>query len=503
MRRLMTWLGKLNGWRRNLFLFAVGAAGLFLFAPFDGWPLLFILIPLFWRMLDTAPTMRRAMWDAFFFGYGFFMAGTYWIALSLTVDADRFAWLIPFSLFGLSAVFALYFVLLGWLYHRLKTPSHTRNLFLFSALWVSVEYLRSIGMFGFPWNLIGYALVPIPVFLQSAAIWGIFGMSLLAMLFALSWLPLLLAPDKRYRRCLAIGAILLAATLYANKGGMPDQGEPLRIRIVQPNIEQRMKWQGDLVNSIMGTLAMFTEMKTEAPPPDIVVWPETAVPFTLSPQSDWLPYVAKWLPPEALLVTGVVIEEGGGYMNGLIAMNGKGEVIQHYAKRQLVPFGEFIPLRSVLPLEKIAPGPADFMRGTKKDAVTIPGYPSFQPMICYESAFPWFAASDGARPRWLLTITNDAWFGNSPGPYQHFAMSRVRAAEQGLPVIRAANTGISAVIDANGGVVKSLALGKQGLLDASLPNSYPPTLYAKHGGIIWIGMVLTIYLLVLLYRRAT
>lgn len=457
-------------------------------------------------MLDSAPSTRRAVWDAFLFGYGYFMAGTYWIAISLTVDADKFAWLIPFSLFGLSACFALYFALLGWLYARTKTRSVTANAFLFAALWVIIEYLRSLGIFGFPWNLIGYSIVSIDLLLQAASVVGIFGLSILVMLFVMGVVPMLQGASKRYARRFQLAVILCVLLLLGNAMWI-GEGDNLaareRIRIVQPNIEQSMKWEEGQSATIMRTLGALTRIESDAPPPSIIVWPETAVPFVLQASSDWVSHVASWVPDKAILITGAVTLDSTGYGNGLAVITPEASIEARYNKRQLVPFGEFIPLRDVLPIDKIAPGPADFIRGNIQGPIIPSTHAPFQAMICYESAFPWLAGTDSKRPDWLLTITNDAWFGQSAGPHQHFAMSRVRAVEQGLPVVRAANTGISAVIDARGRVIKSLQLGEQGIIDAALPSKHAPTFYAQWGEWPSILVLLTICLLVWAYRKAT
>lgn len=457
-------------------------------------------------MLDSAATMRRAMWDAFLFGYGYFMAGTYWIAISLTVDADKFAWLIPFSLFGLSACFALYFVLLGWLYARIKTSSVTANTYLFAVLWVSIEYLRSVGIFGFPWNLIGYSITSMDFLLQAASVVGIFGLSTCVMVFVMGLLPMMHGASKRYATRFHITTILIMMLLLSHTMLATEDNNKVareRIRIVQPNIEQSMKWEEGQSATIMRTLGALTRIESEAPPPSIIIWPETAVPFVLQANSDWVPHVASWLQNKSVLITGAVTLDSTGYGNGLAVITPQASVEARYNKRQLVPFGEFIPLRSVLPLDRIAPGPADFIRGNMQGPVAPSTHASFQAMICYESAFPWLAHTALERPDWLLTITNDAWFGQSAGPYQHFAMSRVRAVEQGLPVIRAANTGISAVIDARGRVIKSLRLGEQGIIDAALPPKAPPTIYAQWGEWPNILVLLTICLLVWVYRKTT
>jgi apolipoprotein N-acyltransferase len=497
---------ELMGWQRNLALFILGASCLFLFAPFDIWPLSLFVIPLFFAMLDAACRARRAAWDGFWFGYGYFMAGTYWIAISLTVDADQFAWLIPFSLLGLSAVFAIYFVLLGWGYHRLKTQNPVANPFLFSALWVLVEYLRSIGTLGFPWNLVGYSMVDVFPVLQLASLTGVFGLSLLVMLVAMSLVPLMNGNSRCYKqRWIALLLVSVIAVMgcaqYQSSRAALAEDKPIRVRLVQPNIAQHMKWDHAQVEFILNTLAGLTRVKSDSPPPDVIIWPESAVPFLLQEDSVWPERVAQWLPPHAVLLTGVVSEYQASFSNSLIALDVSGEIHARYNKRQLVPFGEFVPLRDILPIQRIVPGSADFSRGASAVAVSVAGIPDFMPMICYESAFPWHAASNTSRPRWLLTITNDAWFGRSPGPYQHMVMSRVRAVEQGLPVIRVANTGISAVIDARGSIVQSLGLGRQGVLDAALPAAHSTTLYARYGEWINLSLLLTILLLVLAYRK--
>lgn len=506
--RSLTRAAALKGWRRSLLLFISGSLGVFLFSPFDLWPLLFLLLPMFFNVLDAAYSARRAAWDGFFFGYGFFMAGTYWIAISLTVEADKFAWLIPFSVFGLSACFALYFVLLSWSYHKLKTKALVANIFLFAALWVCVEYLRSIGIFGFPWNLIGYSVVPIPFLLRYASIAGIFGLSLLVMVMVMGALPWLQGRcSQRYKRLYILSlltgiAALLGYSSYDDTRIVTGE-RPLRIRIVQPNIPQSMKWEPGQVQTVLRTLGGYTQIPSKAPLPDIVVWPETAVPFTLREYSEWPERVGAWLPEHALLVTGVVTDTVQGYSNALVVIDHKGVIKGRYDKRQLVPFGEFVPLRHFLPIDKITAGAEDFIRGKEASPITVQRDSRFLPLICYESAFPWLASAEGEYPGWLLVVTNDAWFGNSPGPYQHFTMSRVRAVEQGVPVVRSANTGISAMIDANGQVIKKISLNKQGVIDVSLAKPKSHTIYIHVGERLNGVLLLIIFLLVFRYAWAT
>lgn len=487
-------------------LFFTGAACVFLFAPFNLFPLLFLCIPAFFLILDAAPNARRAAWDGFFFGYGYFMAGTYWIAISLTVDAERFGWMIPLSVFGLSAVFAVYFLLFGYAYHRLKGTGFLSRLLMFCVLWVAIEYLRSIGIFGFPWNLLGYSLVPLVPLLQSASAVGAYGLSLLALLFSLAWVPYVRpeAGIRARRFTLVAKAALLLSLSYGiwHANVMAESGENPKLRVVQANIAQQMKWDASALSRILYTHRSLSQYESDAGVPDIVVWPETAIPMLLRDDSEWPPSVGAFLPQGATLVSGVVREKGERIYNAVIVMDAQGHIRGEYYKRQLVPFGEFVPFRSVLPLDRIAPGPRDFSPG-EKPVLQIEGMAAFQPLVCYESIFPWLAHTHSPRPRWLLTITNDGWFGTSPGPYQHLAMGRVRAVEQGLPLVRAANTGISAVIDSHGRIIRSLGLNEQGVIDMALPPALPKTLYSKVGEALVITILLTMFLLALRYRNST
>jgi apolipoprotein N-acyltransferase len=504
MRVLSTLLAQI-GWRRNGVLFVNGALGAFLFAPFDVWPLLFLVLPLFFLILDTAPGLRRAVLDGFWFGYGYFMAGTYWIAISMTVEAERFAWMIPFSVLGLSAGLALYLAVLGGIYHRLKSAGMLGNMLLFTALWSSMEWLRGVGVFGFPWNSIGYALVEIPALLQFASISGIYGLNILAVMGGLAVLPLVRKEARVAHFSIGVLVVVIVAYIYGIyhlRAESSVDSVLSRVRIVQANIEQTMKWDAAQQSEILHLYRTLSHTETDGKKPDIVVWPETALPFAVDARAEGFEWIQEMLPDGVSLVTGVIRAEGDRLTNALMALDTEGRAA-FYDKRQLVPFGEFVPLRSVLPLERLVPGPRDFDRGAAKQSlVTVGNVPKLQAMVCYESIFPW-AAEHEERARWLVTVTNDAWFGRSIGPYQHLAMGRVRAVEQGLPLVRAANTGISAVIDGHGIILKRLKLNTRGIIEVDLPPALPKTLYAKNGNTIGFLVLLIVYLLALRYRYAT
>jgi apolipoprotein N-acyltransferase len=485
---LIRWPVDCRGWRATLLLFFAGVLTALAFAPFDCWPLLFLTFTLLLHHLEHA-TRGQVLRHLFFFGYGFFMAGTYWIANSLLVDADKFAWMIPLSVLGLSAGFALYLLPMGYLFARWRMQDTLSNLLLFALLWVATEYLRSLGMFGFPWNLMGYVVMSSERLMQSAAVLGPFGLSLPVVIIACA--PLLWWRGHRQRHWVAV--VLLALTTLAYGYGMwrmPEGAAALtetRLRIVQANIPQALKWTPQGKDESMRLHGVLTHMQTDAPLADIIIWPETAFPFLLNHESYWLPRLRHFAPQGGYLITGAVRDDPPGTLkritNSLFVISAEGKVAAAYDKHQLVPFGEFVPLRAILPLEKITPSDLDFSRGAGAQTLAPAAIPPFSPLICYEVVFPWITVNKTTRPDWILNVTNDAWFGNSPGPYQHFAMARMRAVEQGLPLVRAANTGISAVIDPYGRILRALPLGARGVIDQALPKPLAPTVYAAWGEI--------------------
>lgn len=482
----LAWIAARRGWQSALLMFLAGALTALVFAPFYFWPLLFLTFPLLLYYLESA-TAHQAMRHAFFFGYGFFMAGTYWIAFSMLVDATKFGWMIPFSVLGLSAAFALYLVPMGYVFAKLRGQDSLTNMLLLVILWVATEYVRSLGMFGFPWNLMGYSVMPSVRLMQSASLVGTFGLSLFVMIAAL--IPILWWRRHPARQAATSAVIMLVTLAYLyGMWRMPYEPAPLsetRLRIVQANIPQSLKWTPEGKDQSMRLHGVLTYLQTDAPPANLVIWPETAFPFVLSDKSPWLPRLRNFAPDDGYLVTGAVrgLDVDGKFAaaNSLFVINPKGEVAALYDKHQLVPFGEFVPLRNLLPLQKIVPSDLDFSRGDGAHTLSTAGVPFFSPLICYEVIFPWLVVDKSVRPAWLLNLTNDAWFGRSPGPYQHFEMARMRAVEQGLPLVRAANTGISAVIDPYGQVLRFLPLQARGVIDYALPQPLPPTFYAIWG----------------------
>lgn len=481
----ITWGSRAKPWQLLLACFATGAVTALVFAPFYAWPLLFLCLPIFFLLLDNAPTARQAILRSFLFGYGYCMAGTWWIANALAVDMAKFGWLIPISVLGLSAAMAVYVAVFGILYHRLKTANLLANLLRFVVLWVGIEYLRSIGMFGFPWNLIGYAAMASIHVAQLGACIGVFGLSIGVMIAAL--LPVLVLDRERPRlRIFGVAApvILVVAAYAAGQARLPEAAPLTRttIRIVQPNIPQDVKGSSEWLSQ---SVAVLNELRYGAngallPRADVTVWPETAYPLPIRGNR------IQDLLPDGLLITGALRVEGMDrtlrLYNSMVAIRADGLLLASYDKHQLVPFGEFVPLRSVLPLEKITPGGIDFTRGAGAETILLPeDLPGFSPLVCYEAIFPWMAADPARRPAWLVNVTNDGWYRDTPGPYQHLAAAQMRSIEQGLPLVRAANTGISAMIDPYGRITSTLAYGTRGVIDGQLPKALPATIYATYG----------------------
>jgi apolipoprotein N-acyltransferase len=487
------------GWRRAALAILLGAVAALALPPFHIVP---ALVPVFtglvWLLEGDARAGRRfrhGLLTGFWFGLGHFALGVHWIAEPLLVDAARTAWLIPAALPGLAAVLALFpafscAVLVRWW----GGASVAARVFALAGLWTLFEIARAYLFTGFPWNLIGYAWSDAIPVMQTSAFVGVFGLGALTIVAA-AMPALLVAPDMSAGRrwaTAALATIVLPALLWAGGaarmgGGGQADGDfvaDVRLRIVQANIAQRDKWNPDLRAGHLDRHLALSAAPGDAAPTH-VIWPETAVPFLLA--NDVLARVraAQAAPPGGALLTGSVRAAFLGGVrqvrNAMLVIDGQADVRRVYDKSHLVPFGEYVPLRGVLPVERIVPGQGDFVPGDGRAVLDVPGLPAVTPLICYEAIFPGRVIPRGERPGWLLNLTNDAWFGTFAGPQQHFAIAAARAVEEGLPMVRAANTGISAVVDPYGRVIARLGVGEAGVLDARLPHALEPTVYARWG----------------------
>jgi apolipoprotein N-acyltransferase len=469
-----------------------GRASSFLLAGFLGLLAAGALAPLFlvplvvpafvglvW-LLDGAGRGWRAGLIAWLFAFDFFLAGLYWVAEAFFVEAERFGAVAPFAVIGLSALLALFHALPLWAARRWfwKGPARVAA---FALAWLLAEVLRGYLFTGFPWNPIGSIWGVSALTLQPAALLGIWGMSFVTVYAAAALASL---PDKGAARLvppLAGALLLLACAAYGvlRLSAAPPAGEAVTpdtlLRIVQPNISQREKWQRDLrAGHVETQLALSLQPAAEgaASRPTHILWSETAIPFLLERSPGLQQSLARAVPPGGYLLAGAprASADGESYWNSLHVIDGQGGIRATYDKSHLVPFGEYVPLKQFFGWSKLVAGRADFSTGPGRETFDLAGLPPFSPLICYEIIFTArVTPEEGARPAWLLNVTNDNWFGLTSGPHQHLVAARLRAVEEGLPVIRAANGGISAAIDPYGRLLASLPLGSRGVLDVPLP----------------------------------
>lgn len=500
------WAGSvagLKGWRRLAVAFLAGLLASLALPPLH---LVFFLLPAFtlllW-LLAGVPSPRRAALIGWTFGFGYFIAGLYWVGIAFLVEAARFGAVMPLAVAGLAAGMALFPGLALYLVARTTSRGAARILML-AAAWVFTEWLRSLAFSGFPWNLLGTVWSFSPAMMQSAAFGGVWFLSVMTVLAAAS--PSLLAVprpsgsqgSRQLFVALMLGLPLCVWILGAARlAGAPalDDNTGIALRIVQPAIDQKLKWQAELrAQHVLKQTRMSQTESGQAPA--MVIWAETAVPYLLDQDSDLRTILAKGLAENSVLLTGAPrIEKGGdepGWRNSFFALDSQGDIAAVYDKAHLVPFGEYTPLKAWLGLGKLAVGASDFIAGPGPVTLEVPGLPPFSPLICYEIIFPGrvVAAPETGQPRpqWLLNLTNDGWFGRSSGPYQHFANVRLRAVEEGLPAVRAANSGISGIIDGYGRVVAELGLGEDGVVDGFLPRPVENiTIYAIIGN--WVILI--------------
>lgn len=438
--------------------------------------------------------------DGYWLGLGFFLAGLWWLGGAFLVEADRFAWAMPLGVVGLPAALAAFFSL-GFAVARLIWSTGPQRIFSLSVGLGLAEWVRSILFTGFPWNSLGMSLGSAPPTAQIAAVVGLHGLTILAILIAAA--PATLADQdsiSRSARPTLCASTFLAALFF---GGLyrisspPTTIEPgVRLRLMQPNLPQDAKFRPEAMEEILATYLSLSDRATSPQNSGIadvthLIWPESPFPVALAEDLRLMKRIGEFLPERSILLTGAIRTEKPlpgarrpRYYNSVYVVDSDGSLVGSYDKVHLVPFGEYLPFQSALEyvrLRQFVQIPGGFTPGERRAPLRVPGLPLVAPLVCYEAIFPGNVTYRSAdRPGMILNVTNDAWFGFTPGPYQHFAQARLRAIEEGLPMVRAANSGISAIIDPLGRIIGSLPLGEKGVLDGALPTRLPATWYSRY-----------------------
>lgn len=488
-----------NGWKSNFVCLALGAVSGLALPYFNAWWLLGATLPLFMMLLENG---RNWFFKGWLFGFGYFLVALHWIGFAFFVDAKADLWMMPFAVGGLAAAAAVYWGLAAYAAKKMVERGFLLWLALPACL-SAAEYLRGILFTGFPWAVPGLAVDGMGSVSQLASLVGMNGLTLLILL----WAAMPLAFAQGYKKTAFITLLLLPLSWAWGEWRLSENPtqfvEGVGLRLVQPNISQSDKWRGDNARAIFDQLLDLSTRPSQAPfKITHVIWPESAVPFLIDESPEGKAELGQALNGDKMLLTGAVRRSSMGPVNGVepsyytsvLVFDGQAHLVAHYDKSHLVPGGEYLPLAWLLePLgfRKVVNLPDSFSAGLGPQSIAIAGAGLASLQICYESIFPNGTIDHHNRPDWIVNVTNDGWFGNSTGPYQHLAQMRLRAVEQGLPVARAANTGISAVIDPLGRYIERTELGKPDARDSRLPLKIQPTVYSFLGDFaLGLGLVL-------------
>jgi apolipoprotein N-acyltransferase len=455
--------------------FLWGLASALALPPVHLLPVLFFSIPAFLRLIDGAESKKQLALIGWTFGFGLNLGGLYWITEPILTEVSTFWWLVPLAAPLLAFAVAFYSIIPAFA-ARLARPGLGR-LLVFAGAWVFSDLLRQFAFSGFPWNLWGSDWA-IPgeagdIFIQLAALIGVHGLTLLTVFLA--GLPLFGG-----RGMVAAAAILLAWAGF----GVVHLNHPVRpsgisVALLQPKFPVPGSYDRASLVARWQTLLAMSRAGINAGA-STVIWPEGSSPWLLDSDAGARAELAAVTGPTPILAGSLRAVSDTDYRNSLVATEGPGPAVAIYDKWKLVPFGEYMP--KWIPV-KITPDVlgSGFTPGPGPATLNVPGLPPFDPLICYEAIFSGQIVVEKDRPQWFVNVTDDSWFGNSAGPRQHFADARLRAVEQGMPLARAANSGITAMIDSFGHVTASLPLGAQGVLVTNLPGALPPTLYSRFG----------------------
>lgn len=488
------------------------------FAPFYIFIAPAISLSVFYLLLEKNYAKKREVFFlGFAFGYGHFLFTIYWISISLLVDAASFAWLIPFALTIIPGILAAYFGLLAlaykYLLKRFKFQETYQKIIIFALCFFVMEFLRSNLFSGFPWALLGYVWMFNLKFAQIGSIFGIYGLSILAVLCSL-------IPVIFYKKTSSLGdkifTIILTLFLignftfgyfYIDDKKLITQDD-VKIRLVQANVAQELKWNGEeRFRNFIKHIAMTNSQNPAGL--KAVIWSESSIPYVLNKSPELLQYIEAAVPENGVVISGGLrLKEDNqpgevDVYNSVFVLNKTG-INTYYDKHHLVPFGEYVPLHqflSFLFLDKIVDGITGggkgFSEGESAQTLALEDF-SFSPLVCYEVIFSNEVIDKKNLPDVFINLTNDAWFGNSSGPFQHFDMARMRAIEYGIPLIRVANNGITAFVDPFGKIIKSLPRNQMAIADITLIKNSESTIYTTFGDLPTALLILILLLIILI-----
>ena len=484
------------------------------FAPFHFLFLLPVSLCVLAWQLDGCRSFWRTLAVSWAFGAGFYGVGMHWIGNSIFISgAGNAFYLIPLAgyLLILSPVF---FVAACVIARRFLWGEGLPRLLALAAMLALANWIRGhFPLDGLPWNMWGNTLMAVSAWAQTASLVGVYGLSLVVVLFAL--VPALFGDGRleaktanRRTRWLVPGfaaAVAVAAWMWgAHYIDSAPRADGIAVRIVQPNISQRDKLERNNINgmaSLMLRLSFRPEGYENYPDPNVIIWPEVAIPVALEDETLLREYLAKYMSPGSRLIAGSYryeeIPGGADSYNSLVVLDDNAVPEEYYDKQVLVPFGEYLPYDAFFEKTglKALAKQGGFLPGTGSRVLNLGGLPDVGVLICFEIIFSGDVVTRGERPDWLVNVSNDAWFGDSIGPWQHLDQAAIRAIEEGLPIARSTNTGVSALIDSRGRILAKLEIGKQGVLDVRLPRPSPPTVFSRVGD---VPMLAATFLLLLL-----
>ncbi|XVN43626.1 MAG: apolipoprotein N-acyltransferase [Candidatus Rickettsia vulgarisii] len=448
--------------------------------------------------VQISKNWQEALKLGFIFGFGHFLTSMYWISIGVSVYIDEFWWAIPFALFGLPIILACFIA--GSCALSFLARNNYYYQFIFCLCWVFFEWLRSWLFTGLPWNLIGYAFSFSNILIQSSSIVGIYGLSFFVVYISTSFYPIF---SRNYRQLkillLSSSLIILLITSYGilRLNNNPTNFSNIKVRVVQPSIPQVAKWDEQ---EFWKNLNSHITLSEEQGDTDLIIWSEAALvaPYNYEPiKRKLLSMLAK---KNAILITGGITnndlaDEDFEIYTSLYALTQEGSQLFEYHKSHLVPFGEYMPLKNILPLKKITHGFLDYTEGDGKLVALSKYNLIIKPLICYETIFPNLVRTTNKSADLIINVTNDAWYGNFSGPYQHLQISRMRSVENGLPMVRTANNGISAIIDPVGRIINSLPINKVGYIDSFIPyKTKSITTYSQYGDICVLLAVIATFI---------